>query len=91
VKEQFNKVGKLEAFAAAPTEDEEKEQYRLMRGMFGKDAGVGFDCYVSIVLPPSPGIVAAPSNATISAPPSGTARCNNAGVPMGMEVLLASP
>jgi hypothetical protein len=40
VKEQFNKVGKLEAFAAAPTDAEKKEQYKLMRGMFGRDAAV---------------------------------------------------
>lgn len=37
VKEHFNKAGKLEAFAAAPTDDEKKEQIKLMKAMFGRD------------------------------------------------------
>lgn len=34
VKEHFNKVGKFEAFAMAPTEAEKKEQMQAMRGLF---------------------------------------------------------
>lgn len=34
VKEHFNKVGKYEAFALSPTEDEKKEQMQAMRGLF---------------------------------------------------------
>ena len=34
VKEHFNKVGKYEAFAAAPTEAEKKAQMDAMKGLF---------------------------------------------------------
>jgi hypothetical protein len=37
VKEHFNKAGKLEAFATAPTAEEKQEQVRMLKHIFGRD------------------------------------------------------
>jgi len=53
---------------------------------FGLAPGsAGFDHSVSVVQPPSPGIVAAPSTATSATQLPGSARRNSAGVPAGHE------